>query len=114
MRGASRLAAVVGLGLSLGLSMGCHRRGMSKEGAQIQNQAMKTTGATQVMAAIDKKDYNAAVATLMQLKLAATNRQQLVQYMVIQHQAQMKMLAATNDPAAMNALQGLQMMELGR
>ena len=64
--------------------------------------ASKLPGAADVMTAIDKQDYEGAMAALMKVKQTVTTDEQNVQFMVLARQARDKMgeAAVTNAQAA--------------
>lgn len=106
-----RCAALIVVGVALCFGAGC-----GKKPAQTQvDAAMKQPGAVEVMAAINKKDYDGAVATLVKIQQGATNEQQQVQFLVIMREAKMKLNeVALSDPKATDALTALRFMSSGR
>ncbi len=66
------------------------------------------------MEAIDKKDYEGAMAALAKVKEGLTSEDQTIQYMVLARQARDKMgEAAATDPKAAEAVNMLRAMTTG-
>ena len=77
--------------------------------------ATKLPGATEVMAAIEKKDYNGAMAGLLKIKQTVATDEQQMQYMVLSREARDKLIeAAATDPKAAEAVEALRAMTRGR
>lgn len=76
---------------------------------------MKNPAAGEVMAAIDKKDYDGAVGAVMKARQAVTNDEQQRQFLILMHEARQKLMeAAATDPKAGEALAVLRAMTIGR
>ena len=88
------------LGLSIGFGIGCGKK--SGVDPTVLEGASKLPGAADVMAAVDKQDYDGAMAALMKVKQTVTTDEQNVQFMVLARQARDKMgeAAVTNAQAA--------------
>lgn len=77
--------------------------------------AKKQLGADTVMAALDKKDYDGAMAALMKVRQAISNEEQQRQYMVLTYEVKQRLMAdAANDPKAAQALDALRGMSGAR
>jgi len=77
--------------------------------------ATKLPGATEVMAAIEKKDYDGAMAGLLKIKQTVTTEEQQMQYMVLCREARDKLNeAAATDAKAAEAVDALRAMTRGR
>ena len=75
----------------------------------------KLPGATEVMAAIEKKDYDGAMAALLKIKQTITTDEQQMQYMILSREARDKLIeAAATDPKAAEAVDALRAMTRGR
>ena len=72
-------------------------------------------GAAEVMAAIQKKDFEGAVAALNKVRDQVTTEEQNVQFMLLARQAREKIAeVAPNDPKAMEIVALLRGMVTGR
>lgn len=72
-------------------------------------------GAAEVMAAIQKKDFEGAVAALNKVREQVTTEEQNVQFMLLARQAREKIAeVAPNDPKAMEVVALLRGMVTGR
>lgn len=112
----ARYAFLTLLGLSVGIATGCGKKSasVSDEPAEVDI-AKKLPGASEVLAAIEKKDYDRAVAAMLKLGGTVANEEQQVQYMALSRQVREKLAeAAPNDPKAAEALAALRTMTLGR
>ena len=100
MKKLSWYAVLTLIGLSVGFGTGCGK----KPGVDptVIEGASKLPGAADVMAAIDKQDYDGAMAALMKVKQTVTTDEQNVQFMVLARQVRDKMSEAsvTNAQAA--------------
>jgi len=68
-----------------------------------------------VMAAIEKKDYDGAMAGLLKIKQTVTTEEQQMQYMVLCREARDKLNeAAATDAKAAEAVDALRAMTRGR
>jgi len=75
----------------------------------------KLPGASEVMAAIEKKDYDGAMAGLLKIKQTVTTEEQQMQYMVLCREARDKLNeAAATDAKAAEAVDALRAMTRGR
>ena len=99
MKKLSSYTAVSLIALVVLCSTGCGRSGIDRA---VVEGASKLPGAADVMAAIDKKDYDGAMAALLKVKASITTEDQNIQYMVLARQARDKIseAAATNAAAA--------------
>jgi hypothetical protein len=72
-------------------------------------------GAAEVMPAIEKKDYDGAIALLMKMREAVTNDEQNSQLILLSRQARDRLgeLGATDDKAR-EAAQSLRLLQSGR
>ena len=100
-------------GVSLiGLVGGCSKRPTVDPMAA--EAASKLPGAAEVMTALDKKDYDGAMAALMKVKAAATTEEQTVQFGVLSSQVKSKLLEVSDqDAKAAEALSALRAMASG-
>jgi 6,7-dimethyl-8-ribityllumazine synthase len=107
----ARYASLIAVGLLACFSFGCKKA--SVDPAVVEG-ASKLPGAAEVMAAIDKKDYEGAMAALAKVREGLTSEDQTVQYMVLARQARDKMSeAAATDPKAAEAVNTLRAMTTG-
>ncbi|MEO8428809.1 MAG: hypothetical protein ABI651_17050 [Verrucomicrobiota bacterium] len=88
------------IGLCVGFGTGCGKK--SGVDPTVIEGASKLPGAADVMAAIDKQEYDGAMAALMKVKQTVTTDEQNMQFMVLARQARDKMseAAVTNAQAA--------------
>src|SRR5436190_2075231 len=94
----SCFAALILTGLGAVLSAGCAK----STAPSVEMDKIKLPGASEVMVAIEKKDYEAAVAALGKISL-------------LSRQVTTKLLeAAPTDPKAAEAAQALRIMTMGR
>src|SRR5262245_23228205 len=111
MRVASHYGWVVVVWVMVLLGSGCSKPGVDQA---VVEGASKLPGAAEVMAAIDKKDYEGAMAALAKVKEGLTTEDQNVQFMVLARQARDKMAeAAATDPKAAEAVAALRAMSTG-
>jgi len=67
--------------------------------------AAKLSGAEEIMAAIDRKDYDGAVASLLRIRQAVSNAEQQTQFATLADEVRIKLLeAAPTQPKAAEAL----------
>jgi hypothetical protein len=113
MNGLTRCRLVILIGLAVSIGTSCGRKAtVDSEAAAV---ASKLPGASEVMAALEKKDYDGAVAALLKAGRTVANEEQQVQYMTLSRQVREKLSeAAPNDPKAAEALAALRTMTLGR
>ncbi len=118
----TRCAILILAGLIAGSGAGCGKKTAAKPGEAVTtpkaaeaDAASKLTGADDVMAAIEKKDYDGAVAALLRAKLAVRTDEQQIQFVTLAWQAKSKLgeVAATDAKAA-EALAALRAMSAGR
>ena len=106
------LALLVSGVLLAGLTGGCSRWPTVDPAAA--EAASKLPGATDVMAALAKKDYDGTMAALMKVKEAATTEELTVQFGVLSSQVKSKLLeVADQDQKAADALNALRAMASG-
>jgi hypothetical protein len=99
------------MALTVALGSGCGKSGVDRK---VLEGTAKLPGTADVMAAIDKKDYEGAVAALMKVRESATSDEQIVYLRVLTRQAKDKMLdAAATNAAAAQAVMTLRMMATG-
>jgi len=112
-RRSSLVAVLILIGLSVGFATGCGKKSGAQSG-QVTT-APKLSGSEEVMAALERKDYDAAMAALLRVKQAVSTEEQQVQFMVLSRQAKDKLLeAAPTDAKAAEALTALRGMTVGR
>jgi hypothetical protein len=98
--------------LSVALSTGCGKKTVVD--SKVVQDAQKLPGASDVTAALNKKDYDGLVVAAMKVKLAITNEEQQGQFAVLIWEAKTKLdAAATTDPKAAEALMALRAMTTG-
>lgn len=77
--------------------------------------ASNLPGAKEVMAALDKKDYDTAIAGVLNAKVTATSREQQLQFATLADEVKIKLLeAAPSEPKASAALADLRRITGGR
>lgn len=111
MNSLARIAA-----LSVCLVAGVPGAGCKKavEDPTVVQGAANLPGATNVWAAIDKKNYDGAMAALLKIRESCTTEEQNIQYMVLARQVRDKMSeAAATSPAAAQAANALRAMSVG-
>jgi hypothetical protein len=110
-----RAASLVALTLSLGiLATGC-KPGVKIDPKAVSSEATKLPGSADVLAALEKKDYDAAVAGLLKLKMTATAEPASSQYAALAWSVKEKLMdAQASDPKAAEALQALRALTTGR
>ena len=114
MNNLSHYATLFVIGFALALSAGCGKKSGAQVYSAIIEAASSLPGAADVMAAIDKKDYDGAMAALMKIKKSVTGDEQTVQFMILARQARDKMdEAAPTDPKAAEAVMSLRAMTTG-
>ncbi len=113
---------LIWLGLSVGFGSGCRKKTDTQSApanapakAAEAAPAPKLPGEDDVMAALEKKDYDGAMAALLRAKLVASTDEQKLQFMVLTRQAKDKLLeAAPTDAKAAEALAALRGLTHGR
>lgn len=94
-------------------SSGCKKP--PAEDPNVIKAAESQPGAAEVMAAIQKKDFEGAVAALNKVREQVTTEEQNVQFMLLARQAREKIAeVAPNDPKAMEVVALLRGMVTGR
>ena len=107
-----RGAVVALVGLCVGLGTGC---GTKSTAPPTTVNANKLPGSDAVMAALEKKNYDGAVAALMKVSQTVTNQEQQAELILLTREVKDKMLeAAPNDPKAAEALSALRGATMGR
>jgi hypothetical protein len=121
--------AVSGLALMIGIGAGCGKKADTKSsettGASGQPPAataskstpaaVKLSGSQEVLSAIDRKDYDGAIAILLRIRQSVTTAEQQVQFANIADEARIKLLeAAPTQPKAAEALAVLRKITGGR
>lgn len=97
----------------LAVSSGCKEP--PAEDPDVIKAAESQPGAAEVMAAIQKKDFEGAVAALNKVREQVTTDEQNVQFMLLARQAREKIAeVAPNDPKAMEIVALLRGMVTGR
>jgi len=129
MKKLSWLSAVAGLALIIGSGAGCGKKkadttspettGSSEQPAATAKPppaaTVKPSGSQDVLAAIDRKDYDGAIASLLRIRQSATTPEQLVQFANLADEARIKLLdAAPDQPKAAEALTVLRKITGGR
>jgi hypothetical protein len=109
MKKLTRYVGLVLIGFSIGLGAGCKK---AVTDPKVIEGASTLPGATNVMAAIEKKDYDGAMAALLQIKQGVTTTEQDVHFRVLARTARDKMSDA-NDPKAAEAIATLRAMTTG-
>jgi len=108
MKVVTRYASLVALVLLPCLGIGCKKP--VADPAVVEG-ASKLPGAAEAMAAIDKKDYEGAVAALAKIREGVTTEEQNREFTVLAWQARSKMTeAAATDPKAAEAMNALRAM----
>ena len=120
---------VAGLALVAGLSAGCGKKtgttnsnttGSSEQppaatASKSTPAAVKLSGSQEVLSAIDRKDYDGAIAILLRIRQSVTTAEQQVQFANIADEARIKLLeAAPTQPKAAEALAVLRKITGGR
>lgn len=115
-------AVLTVLGLSVSLGTGCGKKtsaGSPAVDAVTKPAAVDTTpkltGADEVRAALDKKDYNGAIAALLRVRQTIATREQEAQYMSLSQEVKNKLIEAYgSDPKAAEALAAMRAVTAGR
>lgn len=107
----NRYVGLILIGFSMGFGAGCKKSGVD---LKVIEGASNLPGATNVMASIEKKDYDGAMAGLMKIKMGVTTTEQDVQFKVLARMARDKINeAASTDPKAAEAVATLRAMATG-
>jgi hypothetical protein len=125
-------SAVAGLALVAGLSVGCGKKTDPTESSASQPASAdpkstaksaepatvstaKISGAQEVMAALDKKDYDGAIAALLRIRQSVSTAEQQVQFATLADEVRIKLLdASPTQPKAAEALTVLRRITGGR
>jgi hypothetical protein len=111
MKTLGKLGSLFLIAVIICLGSGCRRSAVDKE---VIDEVSKLPGASEVMAAIDRKDYDGAMAALGKVKEGVTTEEQNIQFMILARQARDKMTeAAATDPKAAAAVNALRAMSTG-
>ncbi len=111
MKKIDSFAALALVGMAMLSGPGCRKASVDPK---VVEGASKLPGATEVMAAIDKKDYDGAMASLMKVKQSLTTEAQNLEFLVLARQVRDKMSeAAATDPKAAEAVMALRAMTTG-
>jgi hypothetical protein len=90
----------------------CKKRNIEAEVAETAHQL---PGAAAIMASIDKKNYDEAIAGLLKIRQGATSEEQMAQFAVLAREARDKIRdTGGNDPKAAEAVQLLRNLSTGR
>ena len=107
------LAALIAL--TAGLSVGCKKKpgGAGQVSGAID--PSKLAGSAEVFAALDKKQYDTALAALVKVNQNLSTDEQKAEYLVLTRKVKDRLLDdAATDPKAMDALSALRGMGMGR
>jgi hypothetical protein len=98
-----RAVQSIAFAVALTWLVGCGRGGLDPK---IEEGAAKLPGAKDVLAAIEKKDYDRAVAALMNVQASLTTEEQLRQFKVLAWQARERIyvVGTTNEKALQAAM----------
>src|SRR5262249_28062642 len=121
-------SAAAGLMLAACLGAGCGKKADTKNtnaagssdpqsaaAAAKAAPAAKLSGSQEVLSAIDKKDYDGAIAILLQIRQTVRTPEQQVQFANIADEARIKLLeAGPSDPKVAKALSVLRQITGGR
>lgn len=124
MNSSARLALLASIVLSFGLTTGCGKKqaaapaasGATPAAAPVSTKsAAQIAGADDVVTALEKKDYDEAIAALMRVQSTVRTDEQKVQYSTLAWETKNKLTeAAEKDPKAGQALMALRSMTSGR
>jgi len=121
-----------GLALMLGIGAGCGKKADPKqssaqEPATVESKptsksaepasvsTAKISGAQEVMAAVDRKDYDGAIAALLRIRQSVSTADQQLQFATLADEVRIKLLeAAPTQPKAAEALSVLRKITGGR
>jgi hypothetical protein len=109
--------AVLLLALGLSLASGCGSKtgpAATADDPQLREAAEKLPDGTNVLAALQQKDYEAAVANLIKIQQGLTDPQQSEFLVLKQHVKSLLIDVSTTDPKAAEALNGLRFATQGR
>src|SRR4051812_18770925 len=109
--------ALVLCALGLVLTMGCKAKVVPVEqgDAQAIQAAQQLPDGTNALAALDRKDYEAATKSLVAIKAAVSSPEQEAALATLKQHFKSKLMdAAPTDPKAAEALSTVRMLTLGR
>jgi len=120
-----RLAVVASIVFSFGLATGCGKKQAPASAAQdgapaaaapvSTKSAAQIAGADDVATALEKKDYDEAMAALLRVQSSVRTQEQKNQFMTLSWETKTKLIeAAETDPKAAQALMALRAMNSGR
>jgi len=105
-------AVLILTGLFPGFGTGC---GTKSTAPTVAVDSKKLPGADAVMAAIEKKDYDGAMAAWLKVRQSVTTEEQQAEFMMLTRQMTGKISeAAPTDPKAADAAAALRQLTLGR
>lgn len=112
MKHFARFSALILAGLVLGFGPGCSKKEkVIDTDPEITAVISKLPAAASVKAAVEKKDYDAAMTALLQIKEKVTTEDQQLQFTSLSHWLKMKLMDAAPTDAkaaeALNALRGM-------
>ena len=103
-----------GLVVSIALMLGSGCKRTPAVDASVVEAAAKQPGAAEVMAAIDKKDFDAVLPAIAKVQAQVTTDEQNVQFLLLARQARDKITeVAPNDPKAMEVVAALRALATG-
>ena len=116
MKHLARCVTLILAGLLLGLGPGCSKKEKAIDtDPEITAVIAKLPAAAAVKTAVEKKDYDAAMAALLQIKSAVTTEDQKVQFTGLAHWLKMKLMdVGPADAKAAEALNALRSMSATR
>ncbi len=107
----ARVAVFLVCLVAVGLSTGCKKSG---EDTSVIEGAAALPGATNIWVAIEKKNYDGAMAALFKVRDACTTPEQSIQFMVLSRQVRDKLSeAGATSPAAAEAARALRALATG-
>ena len=111
-----RHTALALLVLLVGFSAGCGKKSPgATSDSEISGVLAALPTAAEVKAAVDQKNYEAAMAALLKVKATLTTEDQQIQFMALSHWFKGKLIdVASTDPKAAEALNALRAMSVGR
>ncbi len=111
---ASLLLIIAGLCVGL-LSTGCKKQAPAASDSTSTQISQQLPEATNVLAALDQKDYETAVSGVAKLKDSVSTPEQQEAYRRLLNQVKDKVLeAAPTDPKAADAVQAIRLLITGR
>jgi hypothetical protein len=113
-----RCAALALVGASISLGGGCSKKGTEQAtgaDATAVQAAQALPEGTNVLAALDQKDYETAVSGLAKMREAVTGGDQETQFITLKQHVKNRLIeASATDPKAADALNALRMLTQGR